>query len=71
MSFNLELFGAEQASAAYYNEQKILLYNSFLKVDVYNICSLITHFWKFILLFCLEYFKDSFDTQLKSNCTIM
>lgn len=71
MRLNLELFGAEQVSAIYYNEQTILFYNFFLNVDVYSICSLITHFWEFILLFCLEYFKDSFDTQVQLHNNAM
>lgn len=71
-SFNLELFSAEQISAMYCNERSILLYNSFLEVDLYNICSLIALLWEFILSCYLEYFKDIFDdTQFKSNCTIM
>lgn len=68
LGFNLELFGAEQVSAIYHNKQTVLL---FLNNDVYNIYSLVTHFLEFILLFCLEYFKDRFDTQFQSNCTIM
>lgn len=67
LSFNLELFGAEQVSAIYHNKQTVLLFLN----NVYNICSLVTHFWEFTLLFCLEYFKNSFDTQFQCNCTIM
>lgn len=44
MSFNLELFGAEQFSTMYYNELNVLLHKFFSNIDAYNIGRLIAHF---------------------------
>lgn len=46
MSFNLELFGAEEFSAVHHNEQNVLLHKFFLNIDACNIGRLIVHFWE-------------------------
>lgn len=46
MSFNLELFGAEQFSTVHYNEQNVLLHMFSFNIDACNFGGLIKHFWE-------------------------
>lgn len=46
MSFNLELFGAEQFSTMHYNELNVLLHKFSLNIDACNIGKLIAHLWE-------------------------